>query len=140
MRLPLCPLLRHAEDKLASTKWESVTKRAPICCWEGLKHLEGRLLWAYQHRMRSWRIPSVSASQGMGTEPPPWRGVRLRQQGAGGVPVTLEVEGPVPVLPVAGVLPVPEVAGVDTPGADGGRPAPAPAWVPVQAFRQRLGC
>ena len=47
------------------------------------------------------------------------------------MPVTLEVEGPVPVLPVAGVLPVPEVTGVDTPGAEGGRPAPAPAWAPM---------
>ena len=53
--------------------------------------------------------------------------------------MTLEVEGPAPVLPVAGVFPAPETAGVDTPGAEGGRPAPTPAWA-NQAFRQRLGC
>ena len=62
------------------------------------------------------------------------------QEGLWGVPVTLEVEGPVPVLPVAGVFPVPEVTGVDTPGAEGGKPAPAPAWAPIQAFGQTLGC
>lgn len=62
------------------------------------------------------------------------------QKGPRGLPVTLEVEGPVPVLPVAGVLPVPEVTGVDTPGAEGGRPAPTPVWAPIQAFWQTLGC
>ena len=68
---------------------------------------------------------------------PAWEGVCFMQHG---LPVTLEVDGPVPVLPVAGVFPAPEVAGVDTPGAEGGRPMPVPAWASNQALRQRLAC
>ena len=71
---------------------------------------------------------------------PSWDGVRLLQNSSRCLPVTLEVEGPAPVLLVAGVFPVPEVTGVDTPGAEGGRPAPAPARAAIQAFSQRLDC